>query len=164
MSNNTPIQSPPSATASVKPNLESIPGSPPFVGGDSPQASPRTISFARFGAPTAQPPSFEIPSEDSIEASLRWAKMERLRKKLGDGVPASLVFGDVQSSSELGHPRGSFAADGTYPKPQSSLPGKSFSLERPLFAIVEGPDDVVVGCFEFGAKKARSRALSRRRG
>jgi len=90
--------------------------------------------------------------------------MERLRKKLGDGVPASLVFGDAESSSELGHSslsRSTFAADGTYSKPS---PGKSFSLERPLFAVVEGPDDVVVGCFEFGAKKERSRALGRRRG
>ena len=93
--------------------------------------------------------------------------MERLRKKLGDGVPASLVFGDVESSSELGHsslPRSTFAADGTYSKASGSSPGKAFSLEKPLFAIVEGPDDVVVGCFEFGAKKEKSRALGRRRG
>jgi len=93
----TVAEGPPSAIASVKPTLETIPASPPFelTAGDKPCGSqhPSTTSFAAFGPP--RPPSFEIPSE----TTLRRAKMERLKRKLGDGVPAKLVFpaDDVES-------------------------------------------------------------------
>lgn len=159
------MQGPPSAIASVKPSLETIPASPPFeatAGEEQPHHSSTTISFATFGAP--RPPSFEIPSE----ATLRWAKMERLRKKLGDGVPASLVFDDVESitldltsTDAQSAPSGSrsmrHSIDVASIRATSPAPGSSFSLERPLFAIVEGPDDHVVGCF--GGSKKEKRAI-----
>lgn len=178
LSASTVAEGPPSAIASVKPTLETIPASPPFepTAGDKPCVSqhPSTTSFAAFGPP--RPPSFEIPSE----TTLRWAKMERLKRKLGDGVPTKLVFpaDDVESlrSNHSAHRRS--IASGSRPSTsattESSLlmtqrhsPKSSFSLERPLFAIVEGPDDHVSGCFDFGSKREKvtvARGHGRRRG
>ncbi|KZP26822.1 hypothetical protein FIBSPDRAFT_1040566 [Athelia psychrophila] len=89
--------------ASIKPLLETIPASPPFdtvpedeaVGGHK-----RSISFASFGPPRPlsedESAEFEIPSD----ASIRLSKMERVRRKLGDGVPVELVFPDEESAPE----------------------------------------------------------------
>ncbi|KIM80200.1 hypothetical protein PILCRDRAFT_822719 [Piloderma croceum F 1598] len=174
LSASTVAEGPPSAIASVKPTLETIPASPPFepTAGDKPCVSqhPSTTSFAAFGPP--RPPSFEIPSE----TTLRWAKMERLKRKLGDGVPAKLVFpaDDVESlrSNHSAHERP--IASGSRPStrattesPSMHTTKSSFSLERPLFAIVEGPDDHVSGCFDFGSKREKvtvARGHGRRRG
>lgn len=89
--------------ASIKPSLETIPASPPFdivpedeaVGGHR-----RSISFASFGPPRPlsdiESVEFDIPSD----ASIRLSKMERVRRKLGDGVPVELVFPDEESTPE----------------------------------------------------------------
>jgi hypothetical protein len=176
LSASTVAKGPPSAIASVKPTLETIPASPPFepIAGDKPCVSqhPSTTSFAAFGPP--RPPSFEIPSE----ATLRWAKMERLKRKLGDGVPAKLVFpeDDVESlrsnhsareRSIASVSRPSTRATTKSPSMSQRTTKSSFSLERPLFAIVEGPDDCVSGCFDFGSKREKAtvvRGHGRRRG
>jgi len=167
LASGTMAQGPPSAIASVKPTLETIPASPPFeaMSGDnlsgSRRHSPKTISFAAFSPPRA--PSFNIPSE----ATLRWAKMDRLKRKLGDGVPVQLVFPNddidlrtfdpistnTQSVASGGRPA---ISDTDASKVHGHTPPKSsFSLTPPLFAIVEGPDDHVTGCFEFGSRKDR---------
>ena len=70
----------PNPSRSRKPTLETIPGSPPF--------NQTTTVF--------DPPSFSIPSE----ASMRREKMRRVRKMLGDGVPADLVFPSSPEESE----------------------------------------------------------------
>ncbi|KAI0711221.1 hypothetical protein C8Q76DRAFT_570811, partial [Earliella scabrosa] len=70
----------PNPSRSRKPRLETIPGSPPF--------NQTTTVF--------DPPSFSIPSE----ASMRREKMRRVRKMLGDGVPADLVFPSSPEESE----------------------------------------------------------------
>ncbi|KAI0674364.1 hypothetical protein C8Q78DRAFT_928819, partial [Trametes maxima] len=80
-----PMQHPPllklsTPSPSRKPNLETIPGSPPFD----------------KLATSIDPPSFSIPSD----AALRREKMRRLRKKLGDNVPSDLVFGPSPPESE----------------------------------------------------------------
>jgi len=170
----TVAEGPPSAIASVKPTLETIPASPPFelTAGDKPCGSqhPSTTSFAAFGPP--RPPSFEIPSE----TTLRRAKMERLKRKLGDGVPAKLVFpaDDVESlrsnysvHGRSGSRHSTIATTESLPMTQRYTPKSSFSLQRPLFAIVEGPDDHVSGCFDFGSKREKvtvARGHGRRRG
>ncbi|KAI0635229.1 hypothetical protein C8Q77DRAFT_1072480 [Trametes polyzona] len=71
------------STSSRKPNLETIPGSPPFD---------------QLTTCIGDPPSFSIPSD----AAVRREKMRRLRRKLGDNVPADLVFpsSPVESDSE----------------------------------------------------------------
>jgi len=168
LTSSTISQGPPSAIASVKPTLETIPGSPPFeaVAGDNPSGSkrhsPKTISFAAFSPPRA--PSFHIPSE----ATMRWAKMERLKRKLGDDVPAHLIFPsddiefrtfnpistNTQSAAPDDRPT-SGTDESLSSKVKGHAPRSSFSLERPLFAIVEGPDDHVSGCFDFGSRKER---------
>jgi len=162
LTSNTVAERSPSATASVKPTLETIPGTPPseIIAGDgssgSQRYSPKTISFAAFGPPKA--PSFDIPSE----TSLRWAKMERLKRRLGDGVPAELVFPSdnievltFHPSSSTTHSIGSNsrAAASSSTKALNHSPKSSFSFERPLFAIVEGPDDHITGCFDFGRRE-----------
>ena len=159
-------QGPPSTTASIKPTLETIPASPPFeaMANDNSSGtqrhSPRTISFAAFGPPRA--PSFEIPSE----ATLRWAKMERLKRKLGDGVPAELVFPSADADVEtltsdsvfqwVASDNGHGSVETSSSKTISNVPRSSFSLASPLFAIVEGPEDHVSGCFDFGSRRERA--------
>jgi len=163
----TATRGPPSTTASVKPTLETIPASPPFETitrdkySDPRRNSPRTISFAAFGPPKA--PTFEIRSD----ATFRWAKMERLKRKLGDGVPAHLIFPSDGIETDIFDPvptsRRSAASNSppitsgfvetSSPKIQGHT--QKFSLERPLFAIVEGPDDHISSCFEFGSRRDR---------
>ena len=66
---------------SRKPNLETIPGSPPY----------NQTGFS------VDPPTFSLPSE----SSLRRQKLRRVKKVLGDGVPADLLFpSSVNSDSE----------------------------------------------------------------
>jgi hypothetical protein len=96
---------------------------------------------------------------------MRWAKMERVKKKLGDGVPAHLVFPteiftsdpsmNRRSVASASRPSTSATTESSLSKVTSHVPKSSFSLERPLFAIVEGPDDHVSGCFEFGSRRER---------
>jgi hypothetical protein len=94
--------------------------------------------------------------------------MERLKRKLGDGVPAALVFPseDVENlpfesistntPSVISRSRPTpNATDGSSSKLLGSAPKSSFSLERPLFAIVEGSDDHVSSCFDFGSRRER---------
>lgn len=66
--------------SSRKPNLETIPGSPPFD----------QIGFSM------DPPSFSIPSD----AAVRREKMRRLRRRLGENVPADLVFPSSPEESD----------------------------------------------------------------
>jgi len=175
LTSTTVSQSPPSTTASVKPTLETIPGTPPFeaVAGDKPSGPQQhTMSFTAFSPPGA--PSFDIPSE----ATMRRAKMERLKRKLGDEVPAHLVFPsddiefrtfnppistDTQSATSDSRPISS-TDESLSSKVKGHAPRSSFSLERPLFAIVEGPEDHVSGCFDFGSRKERVAPAGRRRG
>ncbi|KAI0330279.1 hypothetical protein GY45DRAFT_1251017 [Cubamyces sp. BRFM 1775] len=64
--------------SSRKPQLETIPGSPPF--------DQLTSSL--------DPPTFSIPTD----AAMRREKMRRLRRKLGENVPANLVFPSAEDS------------------------------------------------------------------
>jgi hypothetical protein len=153
----------PSAIASVKPALDTIPASPrPEIRANEPSAepsrhSPISISFTETH--TSDAPSFDIPSE----ATLRSAKMERLRRRLGDEVPADLVFPvDVgEASASDPHPQSApkdqRISNKALPKIPNPVPRSSFSLERPLFGIVEGPDDHVSGCFEFASRRERAK-------
>lgn len=80
-----PLQRPPLLSLAVpspsrKPRLETIPGSPPY----------------NQTAQVFEPPSFALPSE----AAQRRAKMRRVRKMLGDGVPTELVFPSSPEESE----------------------------------------------------------------
>ncbi|KAI0070742.1 hypothetical protein K474DRAFT_736308 [Panus rudis PR-1116 ss-1] len=73
--------------AGTKPDLETIPGSPPYAA---------TPSSPIRDTETAPPPRFIVPSE----ASIRREKMRRLTKKLGEGVPVHLVFPPIAESTE----------------------------------------------------------------
>ncbi|KAI8986915.1 hypothetical protein BD414DRAFT_415740 [Trametes punicea] len=90
---------------SCKPRLETIPGSPPF--------DQLTV--------TIDPPSFTIPSD----ASTRREKMRRLRRKLGDDVPADLVFpSPEESESEEDSPLIS--------TPTSTMSRERLIMDKPL--------------------------------
>ncbi|KAF7970136.1 hypothetical protein HWV62_9253 [Athelia sp. TMB] len=198
-------RSPSPATASIRPLLETIPASPPFdsVPEDSAiDSHSRSLSFASFGPPRPLAHvEFDIPSD----ASVRRSKMDRLRRKLGDGVPVELVFPDdenaqaevlaedevmaptetrlwtqqerlkrrstdvrlpsplnsavvccpmstVSPSSALASPALSTVTNSTA---RESKLSSGFSLQRPLFAVVEA-DDYVSGCFEFSMRKHRA--------
>lgn len=77
----------------VKPNLETIPGSPCLT-----TTYKQTESFSSLTdsdtSPTA--PSFTIPTD----AAIRREKMKRLTKKLGEGVPVHLVFPPEEREDE----------------------------------------------------------------
>jgi len=172
LSSSTVTQGPPAAIASVKPSLDTIPASPhpEVVANKSSTESSRhslAISFADNRASSA--PSFSIPSE----AALRSAKMERLKRRLGDEVPADLVFpadvsevfasDTVVGANPASAPNAGRTSNKALPNVPNPVPRSSFSLERPLFGIVEGPDDHVSGCFEFASRRERA-ALSRGQG
>ena len=120
-------------------NLETIPASPPAS-----SAPPSVCSSVDEGgdtrytlrpSPTPSPrdsfisPSFTIPSANSI----RRQKMDRLRRKLGDGVPLDLVFpreneevnGEAKKEKELPAapptPRNSPAARISYTRDSMSM-------------------------------------------
>ena len=80
-----PSQRPPLLKLSVpnpsrRPNLETIPGSPPYGQAD----------FA------INPPVFSLPSESAV----RREKLRRVKKMLGDGVPTDLVFPSSPEDSD----------------------------------------------------------------
>ncbi|KII85675.1 hypothetical protein PLICRDRAFT_178713 [Plicaturopsis crispa FD-325 SS-3] len=94
-----PAQGPPSISgAAVSPALETIPASPP-----PPYAHTRTKSFSAsrytLTPPRADPypadPAGDDPAFKVSSTAGRREKMERLRRTLGDGVPAELVFPDA---------------------------------------------------------------------
>ncbi|KAJ7149126.1 hypothetical protein C8R46DRAFT_1359116 [Mycena filopes] len=78
--------------AQAAPGLEAIPQSPPPYSADAPQS--HHTSFTIRPAPAARypagppAPAFTMPSQNSV----RRAKMDKLRRTLGDGVPLGLVF------------------------------------------------------------------------
>ncbi|KAJ7917125.1 hypothetical protein B0H13DRAFT_1995921 [Mycena leptocephala] len=99
--------------------LEAIPQSPPPTGSPPPYSpEPAHTSFTIRPIPTSRkhmsappPPAFAIPSTNS----LRLQKMDRLRRKLGDGVPLDLVFPEEET-----HPvpvlRSSLSSDEDLPR------------------------------------------------
>ncbi|KDQ57215.1 hypothetical protein JAAARDRAFT_35824 [Jaapia argillacea MUCL 33604] len=70
----------PSSTASARPSLDTIPASPFTI-------CPPSISDMEL-SPEPTQPNFRIETE----ASVKRAKMERLKRKLGEGVPVDMVF------------------------------------------------------------------------
>lgn len=83
---------PPTPTLSVKPTSVENPLDQSAQQSDASERTqsthPPLMSTVAFITPSPQTPTFTIPTTNS----LRKAKMDRLRKKLGSGVPVELVF------------------------------------------------------------------------
>ena len=121
----SPQQRPPLLKLSVpnlsrRPDLETIPGSPPY--GQS--------SFA------VDAPSFSLPSESAV----RRAKLRRVKKVLGEGVPTDLIFpaspedsdSDAEDSPLIPTPTSVASREWLLIDVQKPLPNVPAVLEDPL--------------------------------
>ncbi|KAJ3511248.1 hypothetical protein NLJ89_g4206 [Agrocybe chaxingu] len=133
-------------------NIETIPASPPptrasfFATTPSPTSSEEEFSVQFLPDPndlpsprnSLVPSTFTIPSENS----LRKQKMDRLRKKLGSGVPLQLVFPkDAESSDSDNFPSSpaSDCTESTLVDTTAPLPPPSTGAKKPTPRITKAP-------------------------
>ncbi|CAA7270412.1 unnamed protein product [Cyclocybe aegerita] len=147
-------------------NIETIPASPPptrtsfFAPSSSPTSSDEEFSVQFLPDPNDLPSprnslvlsTFTIPSENS----LRKQKMDRLRKKLGSGVPLQLVFPKDAASSDSDNSPSSSASDcteSTLVETTAPLSPPSAGPKKPAARIAKARDSLVDSALIHRAKR-----------